>query len=60
VTRTDTGEITRFTGHNVVAGPGIGILYTTGKQTFVADVDGTTSLTKSHGDVLHVCDMLAS
>jgi hypothetical protein len=40
--------------------PGIGILYTTGKQTFVADVDGTTSLTESHGEVLDVCDVLAS
>jgi hypothetical protein len=60
VTPTDTGEITRFTGHNVVVGPGIGILYTTGNQTFVADAEGTTTLTESQGDVLDVCDVLAS
>jgi hypothetical protein len=59
VAPTDTGELLRFTGHNVVVGPGIGIVYTTGNQTFVADVDGTTTLTESHGEVLDVCDLLA-
>ena len=59
VSPTATGEITRFTGHNVVVGPGIGILYTTGNQTFVADADGTTTLTESQGEVLDVCEVLA-
>jgi hypothetical protein len=59
VTPTDTGEILRFTGHNVVVGPGIGILYTTGNQTFV-DADGTTTLTESQGDVVDVCEVLAA
>jgi hypothetical protein len=49
----------RFTGHNLVSAPGIGILYTTGSQTFVEDWDGTTTLTKSHGKVVNVCDVLA-
>jgi hypothetical protein len=60
VTPTDAGEILRFTGHNVVVGPGIRILYTTGNQTFVLDLEGTTTLTESHGEVLDVCDVLAS
>jgi hypothetical protein len=59
VTPTATGEILRFTGHNVVVGPGIGILYTTGNQTFVVDADGTTTLTESQGDVVDVCEVLA-
>jgi hypothetical protein len=59
VTPTDTGEILRFTGHNVVVGPEIGILYTTGNQTFVVDADGTTTLTESQGDVVDVCEVLA-
>ena len=59
MTPTDTGEILRFTGHNVVVGPGIGILYTTGNQTFV-DVDGTITLTESHGEVVDVCEVLAA
>jgi hypothetical protein len=60
VTPTDDGEILRFTGHNVVVGPEIGILYATGNQTFVVDaVDGTTTLTESHGKVVNVCDVLA-
>jgi hypothetical protein len=60
VTPTDTGEILRFTGHNVVVGPGIGILYTTGDQTFVVDLpDGTTTLTESQGEVVDVCEVLA-
>jgi hypothetical protein len=58
VTSTDAGEILRFTGHNLVAGPEIGILYTTGNQT-VVDADGTTTLTESHGDVVDVCEVLA-
>lgn len=60
VTPTDDGEILRFTGHNVVVGPEIGILYATGNQTFVVDaVDGTTTLTESHGKVVNVSDVLA-
>ena len=47
-------------GHNVVVGPGIGILYTTGNQTFVVDADGTTTLTESLGDVVDVCEVLAA
>ena len=59
-TPTDTGETLSFTGHNLVVGPGIGILYTTGNQTFVVDLeDGTTTLTESHGEVVNVCDVLA-
>ena len=49
----------RFTGHHLVMGPGIGILYTTGSQTLVEDWDGTTRLAKSQGKVVNVCDVLA-
>lgn len=59
-TWTDPEWTLRFSGHNLVLGPGIeGILYTTGTQTFVVDLDGTTTLTESHGKVLNVCDVLA-
>lgn len=59
---TDTGIISRFTGHNLLAGPAIdGILLTTGSQTFVASSpeDPEATLTESHGKVLNVCDVLA-
>jgi hypothetical protein len=60
-TPTDSGGfIDRFTGHNLVFGPGIeGILFTTGTQTFVVDEVGTSTLTQSHGKVVNVCDVLA-
>jgi hypothetical protein len=60
-TPTDTGVvIERYTGHNLVWGPGIeGILFTTGTQTFVVDEAGTITLTESHGKVVNVCDVLA-
>jgi hypothetical protein len=58
VTSTDDGETLRVTGHNVVLGQGIGILYTTGNHTFV-DVDGTTTLTESRGEIVNVCEVLA-
>jgi hypothetical protein len=60
VTPTDDGGILRFTGHNLVVGPEMGIVYTTGSQTFVVDgEEGTTTLTESHGEVVNVCDVLA-
>ena len=55
---TDVGVTLRFTGHNLVLGPGIGILYITGNQTFVEDVDGLR-LAASQGKVLSVCGVLA-
>jgi hypothetical protein len=58
VTLTDVGATLRFTGHNLVLGPGIGILYMTGNQTLVEDVDGLR-LTDSQGKVLSVCGVLA-
>jgi hypothetical protein len=59
-TPTDTGITLRFSGHNLVVGPGIeGILYTTGTHTFVGTGGETLTLTESHGKVLNVCDVLA-
>jgi hypothetical protein len=59
-TPTDAGVIDRYTGHNLVWGPGIeGILFTTGTQTFVIDEAGTITLTESHGKVVNVCAVLA-
>ena len=55
---TDAEGILRLSGHNLFLGQGIGILYTTGNQTFV-DVDGITTLTESHGKVVDVCEVLA-
>ena len=55
---TDVGVTLRFTGHNLVLGPGIGILYIAGNQTFVEDVDGLR-LADSQGKVLSVCGVLA-
>ena len=55
---TDTALTLRFTGHNLILGGRLGILYTTGNQTFV-DVDGTTTLMESHGEVVNVCEVLA-
>jgi hypothetical protein len=59
---TDTGIISRFTGHNLVSGPAIdGILLMTGSHTFVGSSpeDPDAMLTESHGKVLNVCEVLA-
>jgi hypothetical protein len=59
-TETDTGLTIRFTGHNLLFGPGIeGILYTSGTQTVVVDEEGVNTLTESHGKVVNICQVLA-
>jgi len=60
-TETDTGVTIRFTGHNLLFGPGIeGTLYTSGTQTVVVDAEtGVNTLTESHGKVVNVCEVLA-
>jgi hypothetical protein len=60
-TETDTGLTIRFTGHNLLFGPGLdGILYTSGTQTVVIDAEtGINTLTESHGKVVNVCEVLA-